>query len=98
LSVTITDQSVPFLPRLFQRFLNLTSLNVTISSKRKECDFNVLLTKISTFPLSNVKALYLSNLNSKIPKHGLRALSEKMKNLTSLTFRGYFTSTRSISF
>jgi F-box/leucine-rich repeat protein 2/20 len=88
LSVTITDQSVPFLPRLFQRFPNLTSLNVTISSKRKEGDFNALLTKISTFPLSNVKALCLSNLNSNIPKDGLRVLSKKTKNLASLTCSG----------
>ncbi|KAK2369899.1 F-box/LRR-repeat protein [Trifolium repens] len=84
-SITITDQAVPFLPRLFQRFPNLTSLNVTISSIRKEGDFNALLTEISTFPLSNIKSLYLSNLNSKIPKLGLQALSKKMKNLTSLT-------------
>jgi F-box/leucine-rich repeat protein 2/20 len=76
-SITITDQAVPFLPRLFQRFPNLTSLNVTISSKREEGDFNALLTKISTFPLSNIKSLYLSNLNSEIPKHGLRVLSKK---------------------
>ncbi|KAK2351247.1 F-box/LRR-repeat protein [Trifolium repens] len=84
-SVTVTDQAVPFIPRLFQRFPNLTSLNVTISSKRKECDFNALLIEISTFPLSNIKSLHLSNLNSKIPKLGLQALSKKMKNLTSLT-------------
>jgi hypothetical protein len=88
-SVTITDQAIPFLPRLFQRFPNLTSLIITISSKQQkeegDDDFNALLTEISAFPLSNIKSLYLSNLNTKIPIDGLRALSKKMKNLTSLT-------------
>jgi hypothetical protein len=88
-SITITDQAIPFLPRLFQRFPNLTSLIITISSKQQkeegDDDFNALLTEISAFPLSNIKSLYLSNLNTKIPIDGLRALSKKMKNLTSLT-------------
>jgi F-box/leucine-rich repeat protein 2/20 len=79
-SITITDQAIPILPRLFQRFPNLTSLRITISEPK-----NALLTEISTFPLPDIKSLYLSNLNTEIPIDGLRALSKKMKNLTSLT-------------
>ncbi|RHN58536.1 putative leucine-rich repeat domain, L domain-containing protein [Medicago truncatula] len=80
--VTISEQTIPFIPRLFQRFPHLTSLNLSLTSQ--EVDLDALLCQISTFSL-DIKSLYISNPNYDIPEHGLRALSKKMKNLTSLT-------------
>ncbi|CAL5203132.1 unnamed protein product [Lathyrus oleraceus] len=54
---TITDETIPFLPRLFHCFSNLTSLNLTIVPKTVE-EVNALLTLISTFPL-DIKSLSL---------------------------------------
>jgi len=79
-SVKITQQTIPFIPQLFQRFPNVTSLNLTAIHLYP---LNMLLTQISAFPL-DIKSLILSNLFI-IPKDGFRALSKKMKNLTSLT-------------
>jgi len=79
-SVTISCQIILSLPHFFQRFPNITLLDLTRLSR--DIDLDTLLTLISTFPI-NVKSLYLSNRNI-IPANGLRALSEKMKNLTSL--------------
>jgi len=79
-SVKITQQTIPFIPQLFQRFPNVTSLNLTAIHLYP---LNMLLTQISAFPL-DIKSLILSNLFI-IPKNGLRDLSKKMKNLTSLT-------------
>ncbi|KAK2432399.1 F-box/LRR-repeat protein [Trifolium repens] len=78
-SLTICDPTLPFLPHLFQRFPNLTSLNLT----RFEGDIDALLTQISTFPL-HLKSLNLSN-KSTIPANGLRAFAKKITSLTSLT-------------
>ncbi|GAU35726.1 hypothetical protein TSUD_259010 [Trifolium subterraneum] len=77
----ICDQTIPFLPRLFQRFPNLTSLDLTRFSIYGDID--ALLYQISTFPL-NLKTLKLSH-QSTIPADGLRALSKKITTLTSLT-------------
>ncbi|MCH92258.1 F-box/LRR-repeat protein [Trifolium medium] len=84
-SLKITDETIPFLSRLFRRFPNLTSLFLLIlSCKRDECD--TLLTQISAFPLSDIKSLYLAaNFNSNIPVDGLKALSKKMINLNDFT-------------
>ncbi|KEH28691.1 putative F-box domain, leucine-rich repeat domain, L domain-containing protein [Medicago truncatula] len=79
-SVTISSHIILSLPHFFQRFPNITSLDLTHLSR--DIDLNTLLTLISTLPI-NVKSLYLSN-STIIPANGLRALSEKMKNLTSL--------------
>ncbi|GAU35699.1 hypothetical protein TSUD_258740 [Trifolium subterraneum] len=78
-SLTICDPTLPFLPHLFQRFPNLTSLNLT----RFEGDIDALLTQISTFPL-HLKSLNLSNQPT-IPSNGLRAFAKKITSLTSLT-------------
>ncbi|CAJ2656356.1 F-box/LRR-repeat protein [Trifolium pratense] len=78
-SLTICDPTLPFLPHLFQRFPNLTSLNLT----RFEGDIDALLTQISTFPL-HLKSLKISN-KSNIPANGLREFSKKITSLTSLT-------------
>jgi F-box and leucine-rich repeat protein 2/20 len=78
-SVTITDGTIPFIPRLFERFPYVTSLDITLSSR----DLNELLSEISAFPL-NIKSLALYH-PVKFPENGLRAFSLKMKNLTSIT-------------
>ncbi|CAJ2656371.1 unnamed protein product [Trifolium pratense] len=65
--------------RLFQRFTNLTSLNFTYFRG----DLNKVLLQISFFPLK-LKSLNLSN-HSTIPQNGLRALSQKITTVTSLT-------------
>jgi len=79
-SLTITDQTVLFIPRLFRRFPNITSLDLTHFSRVSDLD--ALITQISTFAL-DLKLIYLSknrNIENKLP-----TFSEKMKNLTSVT-------------
>ncbi|AES86604.1 F-box protein [Medicago truncatula] len=90
-SIKITQQTIPFIPQIFQRFSNVTSLNLTSTNLNyfSQCNRpNTLLTQISTFPLV-LRSLILSNFY-KIPKDGFRALSKKMKNLTSLTCSEFF--------
>ncbi|CAI8611371.1 unnamed protein product [Vicia faba] len=91
-SVRITDETIPFLPRLFHRFPNLTSLHLTLLSKTLE-EVDALLTLISTFPL-HITSLNLSNgLHTKfipVPAKGLIALSKTLKNLRSLTLYRLF--------
>ncbi|XP_058783488.1 F-box/LRR-repeat protein 3-like [Vicia villosa] len=77
-SLTISNQTLPFLPRLLQRFTNLTSLNISCFSG----DRNTLLYQISCFPLQ-LKSLNLSN-HPTIPMNGLRVFSQKITTLTSL--------------
>jgi F-box/leucine-rich repeat protein 2/20 len=74
-SLTIFDQTLPFLPRLLQRFTNLTSLDLS----HFEGDRNI---KISCFRLQ-VKSLNLSN-HGRIPLNGLRVFSQQITTLTSL--------------
>ncbi|AES86896.1 hypothetical protein MTR_4g016660 [Medicago truncatula] len=81
-SVTITDRTIPFIPLLFERFPNVTSLNITLSSRVLNV-LNTLLILISTLTL-NIKSLALYH-PIKLPTKGLRAFSQKMKNLTSIT-------------
>ncbi|XP_058734405.1 uncharacterized protein LOC131606145 [Vicia villosa] len=83
-SVKITDQTIPYLDRLFQRFPNLTSLKITIQSKTIE-ELDDILTLISTFPLHKVKSLNLSTRPIHIHSNGLIALAKTMKNLKFLT-------------
>ncbi|CAJ2638702.1 unnamed protein product [Trifolium pratense] len=79
LSFTICHQTFPFLPILFRRFTNLTSLNLS-----RFCgDLNRLLHKICRFPLK-LTSLNLSNQDM-IPANGLRAFSKNITTLTSLT-------------
>ncbi|CAK8567031.1 unnamed protein product [Lathyrus sativus] len=77
-SLTISNQTLPFLPRLLRRFTNLTSLNIANFSG----DRDRLLYEISCFPLQ-LKSLNLSN-HPAIPIHGLRVFSQKITTLTSL--------------
>ncbi|GAU34832.1 hypothetical protein TSUD_259120 [Trifolium subterraneum] len=78
-SLTISDPTIPFLPRLFHRFTNLTSLDLTFFSG----DLNALLRQISYFPFY-LKSLKLGK-HYPIPEDGFRILATKMKTLTSLT-------------
>ena len=69
-SITITDETIPFVPRLFQRFPNLKSLNFNLVSS-KTFQFNKLLTQISTFPnLSHIKSLSLASPKALFLKRG----------------------------
>jgi hypothetical protein len=88
-SLTITDQSIPFLFSLFHRFSNLTSLRLIFSSERDDDDFNAVLTLITNLPnLSTIKSLSLSNHYNNIPPYWLQVLSKKMINLKSFTCTG----------
>jgi len=78
LSLIVSNQTLPFLPRLLQRFTNLT----TIDLKRFTGDRDALLTQISRFPLP-VRTLNLSN-HPTIPANGLGAFSQRITTLTSL--------------
>ncbi|XP_058730573.1 uncharacterized protein LOC131602467 [Vicia villosa] len=57
-SLKIIDQTIPYLPRLFLRFPNLTSLKLASIFKIIE-EVDDLVTLVSTFPL-HIKSLYLS--------------------------------------
>jgi len=83
--VKISEATIPFLNRLFERFPNITSLNITLSSPRgdRQADLGEFLAQISTSRL-DLKSLTLYH-PVRVPVNELRALSKKMKNLTSLT-------------
>ncbi|RHN58836.1 putative leucine-rich repeat domain, L domain-containing protein [Medicago truncatula] len=82
--VKISEATIPFLSRLFERFPNITSLNITLTSNAwsREAHLGEFLAKISASPL-NLKSLTLYHA-VRVPENELRALSEKMKSLTSL--------------
>jgi F-box and leucine-rich repeat protein 2/20 len=77
-SLTICNPTLPFLPKLLHRFLNLTSIDFTHFSG----DLDALLSQISCFPLK-LTSLNLSNQPT-IPTKGLQAFSQKITTLTSL--------------
>jgi len=77
-SLTVYDQTRPFVVRLFERFTHLNSLDLS----HYHCYLNKLLRKISCSPL-NITSLNISN-NPTIPVNGLRAFSKKVTTLTSL--------------
>jgi hypothetical protein len=77
-SLIIWNSAHPFLPRLFQRFPNLTTLD--LSNFRGDID--ALLEEISRFPLK-ITSLNLSNQTT-IPANGLRAFSQNITTLNSL--------------
>ena len=83
LSLTIYNSTVPFLPGLFQRLTNLTSLDLTCFHG----DLDTLLRQIS-FSSVHLKSLDVSN--HYIPKDGFQSLAAKMKSLTSLTCSNMF--------
>jgi len=78
-SLAVYNPTRPFLIRLFHRFSNLTSLDLSFYHG----DLNVLLREISRFPFSLLTSLNISNQPT-IPAKGLQALSNKITTLTSL--------------
>ncbi|KAK2386741.1 F-box/LRR-repeat protein [Trifolium repens] len=76
-SVTIYGPTRPFIHRLFKRFTNLTSLDLTCF----DGDLDALLSQISCFRL-NLTSLNLSN-QYVIPTNGLQAFSKRITTLTS---------------
>ncbi|XP_058742502.1 uncharacterized protein LOC131614997 [Vicia villosa] len=78
-SLTVYDPTLPFLPRLFHRFTNLTSLDLT----HFHGDLDALLSQISLFPWK-LTSLNLSHKPIIIPANGLRAFSQNITTLTSL--------------
>ena len=86
-SLKIIDQTIPFVPNLFQRFPNLTSLDLTHFSRESTLEAN--LTEISTFP-SNIKSLNVSK-RVVVYQNGLRVLSQNLaKSFTCLTMTAIF--------
>ena len=77
-SLTIKYSTLPYLPRLLQRFTNLTSFDLS------SYYFNLdgLLTQISCFPLK-LTSLNISN-QLILPSNGLPAFSQNITTLTSL--------------
>ncbi|CAK8574640.1 unnamed protein product [Lathyrus sativus] len=75
LSLTITYPTLLFIPNLFHRFPNLTSIDLTLLPQTLNID--ALLIQIATFPY-DLRSLSCNNM----PVNGLLALSKTMKNLT----------------
>ncbi|AES87842.2 hypothetical protein MTR_4g035290 [Medicago truncatula] len=82
-SIAVSDEKIPFLDRLFKRFPNLRSLDLS-----KARNLNLLLCRTEDFPLG-IKSLNFSNKGG---IHGdvMVLLSKQMKNLTSLICSGMF--------
>jgi len=76
----ICHPTLPFLPRLFRRFTNLTSLDFS----HFYGDLNNLLIQISSLKLNYFTSLNLSN-QSTIPAIGLRAFSSSSSSSTITT-------------
>ncbi|XP_045830699.1 uncharacterized protein LOC123921993 [Trifolium pratense] len=76
-SLAVIDQTIPFLPRLFQRFPNLTLLNLILRDKNNY--FRVNRNQISTFPI-DIKSLYLSDHSGNFPD-GIQPLSNEIRML-----------------
>ncbi|XP_058729691.1 F-box/LRR-repeat protein 4-like [Vicia villosa] len=85
-SVSIGSKSPPFISHLFQRFPNITSLNLKRGFYRDSNAFrgdpNAFLHQISCFSLK-LRSLDLSYQNI-IPAYGLRSFSQNITTLTSL--------------
>ncbi|CAJ2655297.1 unnamed protein product [Trifolium pratense] len=81
-SISIKGRELPFLPRLFERFTNLTSLELR-DYYDDDDDIHKYLDQLSGFSL-NPTSLDLSYEPS-IPANGLQALSQNISTLTSLT-------------
>jgi len=78
-TLTMYDGTLFFLPRLFQRLTNLTSLDFCCYG----FEIDVILHQISHFPL-NLKTLIIE-FQQTFPTKGLRAFSQNITTLTSLT-------------
>lgn len=79
-SLSVTDASRHYLPRLLKRFTNLTSLDLS----RYNYLPNDLLCKISNFPLKKLTSLKLP-VPTPFPADGLLAFCQTVTTLTSLT-------------
>jgi F-box/leucine-rich repeat protein 2/20 len=79
-SITINKQLK--YSHIFERFTNLTSLN--LNGNRNNLNLDNLLYKISRFPLKQLTSLNISD-QPIFPANGLRAFSQKITTLTSLT-------------
>jgi len=77
-SYTVYVATRPFLCHLFERFTNLTSLNLS----KYRCDLDKFLREISSFPSLNITPLNISNQHN-FPANGLRAFSQNITTLTS---------------
>jgi len=79
-SLAVRNPTHPLLGRLFKRFSNLTSLDLTSF----DGDLDTLLYEISNFPSLNITSLDLS-YQPTIPANGLQTFSQMITTLTSLT-------------
>ncbi|KAK2366188.1 F-box/LRR-repeat protein [Trifolium repens] len=80
LSITIYKQLK--YSHIFERFTNLTSLN--LNGNRNNLNLDNLLYRMSRFPLKQLTSLNISDQPT-FPANGLRAFSQKITTLTSLT-------------
>ncbi|PNX71797.1 putative F-box/LRR protein [Trifolium pratense] len=67
---------------IFKRFTNLTSLN--LNGFHNNLNLNKILYEMSRFPLQQLTSLNIS-YQTTFPANGLRAFSQKITTLTSLT-------------
>jgi F-box and leucine-rich repeat protein 2/20 len=85
-SLTLNEGARHFLPLLFKRFINLTSLNLSLIH---DDDLDDLLCQISNFPLK-LRSLKLP-YGCCFPAGGLQTFSQNITTLTSLTcYHTYF--------
>ncbi|KEH25433.1 putative leucine-rich repeat domain, L domain-containing protein [Medicago truncatula] len=84
-SYTFYDASRTFLCRIFERFTNLNSLNLS----NYHCDLDKFLREISTFPSLNITSLNISD-QCNFPAYGLRAFAQNITILTSLNCSNTF--------
>ena len=85
LSLIVKDATGPFLGRLLKRFTNLNSLDLS----NYNGDLDMLLHKISPFPLKKLTSLSISNQHT-FPADGLRAFSKNITTLASLDCSNMF--------
>ncbi|AES75091.2 F-box/RNI superfamily protein [Medicago truncatula] len=84
-SLIVKDATGPFLGRLLKRFTNLNSLDLS----NYNGDLDMLLHKISPFPLKKLTSLSISNQHT-FPANGLRAFSQNITTLASLDCSNMF--------
>ncbi|KAE9594803.1 hypothetical protein Lal_00013240 [Lupinus albus] len=82
-SLTISDQTRPYISRFFTRFPNLLSLNLDLTRYTTADELDALLHVISESSLS-LQSLDISHHTS-IPVNGFRDLGKKMKTLKYLS-------------
>jgi len=92
-SLTLKEEARPFLPLLFKRFTNLTSIDLSLIRNHDYLDD--LLCEISNFPLK-LTSLKLPH-RCRFPANGLQAFSQNITTLTSLTCYGTFFCNKDLS-